>query len=185
MLAIASALLAQVAWPATRPFVLTSGVPDQLPQSGEDEVFPPPPRSRVGRVGGQGSAYAAVAVGGAAGALARYGLALALPPVPGYFPLATFLTNVIGGLLIGVLIVLLTETFTAHPLLRPLLVTGVLGGFTTFSTYAVDVQHLLAAHAVAVALGYLFGTLVAALAATWVGILLTRALSSALAGGVR
>jgi len=123
-------------------------------------------------------------VGGAAGALARYGLALALPPAPGHFPLATFLTNVIGGLLIGVLIVLLTETITAHPLLRPLLVTGVLGGFTTFSTYAVDVQHLLAAHAVGVALGYLFGTLVSALAATWVGILLTRALS-AFAGGVR
>jgi len=165
--------------------VLTSGVPDDLPQSGEDEVLPPPKRPLGQGGGGQGPAYAAVAVGGAAGALARYGLALALPPVPGQFPLATFLTNVIGGLLIGVLIVLLTETFTAHPLLRPLLVTGVLGGFTTFSTYAVDVQHLLAAHAIGVALGYLFGTLVSALAATWGGILLTRALSGALSGGVR
>ena len=147
-------------------------------------MLPPPRRPRAGQGGGPGLAYAAVAVGGAAGALARYGLALALPPVPGHFPLATFLTNVIGGLLIGVLIVLLTETFTAHPLLRPLLVTGVLGGFTTFSTYAVDTQHLLAAHAVGLALGYLFGTLVAALAATWLGILLTRALS-AFSGGVR
>jgi CrcB protein len=69
----------------------------------------------------------------------------------------------------------LTELTTAHPLARPFLVTGILGGFTTFSTYAVDVEHLLAAHAVGVALGYLLGTLAAALAATWVGILATRA----------
>jgi CrcB protein len=124
---------------------------------------------------GQGPAFGAVAAGGALGALARYGLALAIPPVPGHFPLATFLTNVIGGLLIGVLIVVLTELTTAHPLARPFLVTGILGGFTTFSTYAVDVEHLLAAHAVGVALGYLLGTLAAALAATWVGILATRA----------
>ncbi|MDT7668391.1 MAG: fluoride exporter, partial [Pseudonocardiales bacterium] len=104
---------------------------------------------------GQGPAFGAVAAGGALGALARYGLALAIPPVPGHFPLATFLTNVIGGLLIGVLIVVLTELTTAHPLARPFLVTGILGGFTTFSTYAVDVEHLLAVHAVGVALGYL------------------------------
>ena len=124
---------------------------------------------------GQGPAFGAVAAGGALGALARYGLAVAIPPVPGHFPLATFLTNVVGGLLIGVLIVVLTELTTPHPLARPFLVTGILGGFTTFSTYAVDVEHLLAAHAVGVALGYLLGTLVAALAATWVGILATRA----------
>lgn len=117
-----------------------------------------------------------VALGGALGALARYGLALALPVVPEEFPLATFLTNVVGGLLIGILVVLLTEVRHAHPLARPFLVTGILGGFTTFSTYAVDVEHLLAAHAVGTALGYLFGTLVCALLATWAGIAATRAI---------
>ncbi|HEY2098487.1 MAG: fluoride exporter [Pseudonocardiales bacterium] len=134
---------------------------------------------------GQGPAFGAVAAGGALGALARYGLALAIPPVPGHFPLATFLTNVVGGLLIGVLIVVLTELTTPHPLARPFLVTGILGGFTTFSTYAVDVEHLLAAHAVGVALGYLLGTLVAALAATWVGILATRAVGGLFSGADR
>jgi CrcB protein len=134
---------------------------------------------------GQGPAFGAVAAGGALGALARYGLALAIPPVPGHFPLATFLTNVVGGLLIGVLIVALTELTTPHPLARPFLVTGILGGFTTFSTYAVDVEHLLAAHAVGVALGYLLGTLVAALAATWVGILATRAVGGLFSGADR
>jgi CrcB protein len=134
---------------------------------------------------GQGPAFGAVAAGGALGALARYGLALAIPPVPGHFPLATFLTNVVGGLLIGVLIVVLTELTTPHPLARPFLVTGILGGFTTFSTYAVDVEHLLAAHAVGVALGYLLGTLVAALAATWVGILASRAVGGLFSGADR
>jgi CrcB protein len=134
---------------------------------------------------GQGPAFGAVAAGGAVGALARYGLALAIPAVPGHFPLATFLTNVVGGLLIGVLIVVLTELTTPHPLARPFLVTGILGGFTTFSTYAVDVEHLLAAHAVGVALGYLLGTLVAALAATWVGILATRAVGGLFSGADR
>jgi fluoride exporter len=133
---------------------------------------------------GQRPAFGAVAVGGALGALARYGLALAIPPVPGHFPLATFLTNVIGGLLIGVLIVVLTELTSPHPLARPFLVTGILGGFTTFSTYAVDVEHLLAAHALGVAVGYLLGTLVSALAATWVGILATRAVGGLFRRGV-
>ncbi|MCU1654969.1 MAG: CrcB-like protein [Pseudonocardia sp.] len=139
----------------------------------------------AGPLAGQGPAFGAVAAGGALGALARYGLALAIPPVPGHFPLATFLTNVVGGLLIGVLIVVLTELTTPHPLARPFLVTGILGGFTTFSTYAVDVEHLLAAHAVGVALGYLLGTLVAALAATWVGILATRAVGGLFSGADR
>lgn len=117
-----------------------------------------------------------IALGGALGALARYGLAIVLPAEPGRFPWATFLTNVVGGLLIGILVVLLTEIRQAHPLARPFLVTGILGGFTTFSTYAVDVQHLLAAHAIGTALVYLFGTLVCALLATWVGLAGTRAL---------
>lgn len=139
----------------------------------------------AGPLTGQGPAFAAVAVGGALGALARYGLSVALPPLPGHFPLATFLTNLAGGLAIGVLIVLLTEAYAAPPLLRPLLVTGVLGGFTTFSTYAVDVEHLLGARALAVALSYLLGTLAAALVATWAGVAGTRALVGARSGSAR
>jgi CrcB protein len=145
----------------------------------EDSGAPGPPTG-PGPLSGQGPSVAAVAAGGALGALARYGLAQALPPVPGQFPLATFLTNVAGGLLIGVLVVTLTELTTAHPLVRPFLVTGILGGFTTFSTYAVDVQHLLTRHAVGLALGYLFGTLAAALLATWGGMAATRAVGAAL-----
>ena len=128
----------------------------------------------------EGRTVAAVAAGGVLGALARYGTGLALPSAPGTFPLATFLVNVLGCLLMGVLIVTITELRQAHPLVRPFLGTGVLGGFTTFSTYAVDAQGLLRTGHLAIAGTYLAGTLAAAVAATWVGMWLTRT-----AGAVR
>lgn len=123
---------------------------------------------------GQAPVLAAVAVGGAAGALGRYGLGLALPHASGAFPWATFAVNVTGCLLIGVLIVLVTEWRTAPALVRPLLGTGVLGGYTTFSTYAVDAHEMLGAGRVAAAAAYVVGTLVAAIVATWLGMWLAR-----------
>ena len=159
-------------------------MPQEIPQSGEDVVSAPAPfRQRFagglsGPLAGQRRAFAVVAVGGALGALARYLLGLALPTEPNRFPTGTFIINVAGGLAIGVLIVLLTETFQAHPLLRPFLVTGILGGFTTFSTYCVDVEKLLAERAIGLAMGYLFGTLFAALAATWAGVAIASAIGS-------
>jgi CrcB protein len=123
---------------------------------------------------GQLPAVGAVAAGGTIGALARWAVGLALPPAPGGFPAGTFAINVGGGLLIGALLVVLTELTTPHPLLRPFLATGILGGFTTFSTYAVDVQHLVSAGRVGIAAAYLFGTPAAALVATWAGMALAR-----------
>src|SRR3954453_22441128 len=115
-----------------------------------------------------------VAVGGAGGGVARYGLSVGMPHRPGTFPWATFVTNVTGCLLIGVLTVLVTEVWAAHRLLRPFLGTGVLGGDTTFSTYAVDVQQLVDAGRARTGLLYLAGTLAAALAAVYAGIAVTR-----------
>jgi len=116
----------------------------------------------------------AISAGGVLGAEARYGLTVAWPHRPGQFPWATFVTNVTGCLLIGALMVLLTEVWTPHRLLRPFLGVGVLGGYTTFSTYAVDIQQLVAAHAARTALLYLAGTLLAALTAVYAGISVTR-----------
>lgn len=124
---------------------------------------------------GQAPALVAVSVGGAVGALGRYGLGLALPHDAGAFPGATFAINVSGCLLIGALIVLVTEWRPVHPLVRPLLGTGVLGGYTTFSTYAVDAHLMAAAARYATAAAYVVGTLLAAVAATWVGMRLARA----------
>jgi CrcB protein len=118
----------------------------------------------------------AIALGGAIGALARYGLAEAMPHRAGAFPWSTFLTNVSGCLLIGVLLVVITEVRTVHPLGRPFLGTGVLGGFTTFSTFAVDTERLLGDHPLT-AVAYFFGTVVAALLAVQTGVIVTRRLT--------
>jgi CrcB protein len=124
--------------------------------------------------GRDASIVGAVAAGGVLGALARYGLGVEFPHPRTGFPWATFGINVSGCLLIGVLVVMVTEGFAAHPLTRPFLGTGVLGGYTTFSTAMVDTQHLWNAGAAATGLAYLFGTLVAALVAATLGVLGAR-----------
>jgi CrcB protein len=121
-----------------------------------------------------GAVVAAVVAGGVIGALARYGLGVAFPRPRGGFPWATFGVNVSGCLLIGALIVLVTEGLAAHPLTRPFLGTGVLGGYTTFSTAMVDTQRLWTAGAAGTGLAYLFGTVAAALVAAHLGVLATR-----------
>jgi fluoride exporter len=94
-----------------------------------------PPAAAVRRVG-TGPIVAVVAVGGVLGALARYQAGLWWPPVSGRFDGTTLAINVLGCLLIGVLATVVVDLRTSHPLVRPFWVTGVLGGFTTFSTYA-------------------------------------------------
>jgi CrcB protein len=122
------------------------------------------------------SVLGVVSVGGAVGALARYGLGhLGASGATG-FPWVTFAINVSGCLLIGVLMVLVSDAWAGRRLLRPFLGTGLLGGYTTFSTYAVDAQQLMTAGRLGVALAYLVGTLVAALAAVYAGVTGTRAI---------
>ncbi|GAA3509332.1 CrcB protein [Streptosporangium album] len=119
----------------------------------------------------------AISAGGVLGALARHGLAVAFPHSPGGFPWAIFGVNVAGCLLIGVLMVLITEIWQAHRLVRPFLGVGVLGGFTTFSTYVVDIGRAVAAGAPRTALVYLAATVVGALAAVYTGTALTRVIT--------
>lgn len=126
---------------------------------------------------------AVVSIGGGLGAEARYGMTLLMPTMPGHFPWSTFLTNVVGCLCIGVLMVLITEIWSAHRLLRPFLGVGVLGGFTTFSTYAVEVRGLLQPGSLPVAFGYLAGTVTCALLAVLVGVALTRWVTGAVRRG--
>ena len=116
----------------------------------------------------------AIAIGGALGALARYGIGLALPSGPTGFPWATFWVNVSGCFLIGILMVFVTDVWTRQRLARPFLGVGVLGGYTTFSTYVVDIQRLVNHGAAGIALLYLGGTLFAAVLATATGIGLAR-----------
>uniref|UniRef100_A0AAU2VSD6 Fluoride-specific ion channel FluC n=1 Tax=Streptomyces sp. NBC_00008 TaxID=2903610 RepID=A0AAU2VSD6_9ACTN len=117
---------------------------------------------------------AVVALGGATGACARYGASLLWPTEAGGFPWTTLVVNVIGCAVIGVFMVVISEVWAAHRLVRPFFGTGVLGGFTTFSTYAVDIQRLVDGGRARSGLAYLGLTLLAALAAVWSAVWLTR-----------
>ena len=135
------------------------------------DVHVPAQRRELART--HGGVLAVIAVGGGLGALARYGISLWLPTTPGHFPWGTFLINVVGCFLIGVLMV----RWGQRPLLRPFLGVGILGGFTTFSTYAVETRALLTPGDVPIAMAYLFGTLAAAMLAVLAGVALMRALT--------
>jgi CrcB protein len=119
---------------------------------------------------------AMIAAGGAIGSSARYLIGLAWPTPSGSLPWATFVINVAGCALIGILMVLVSEVWTTHRLVRPFLGTGILGGFTTFSTYAVDIQGLLNDGYPITALLYLAITVISALVAVWATTTTTRAL---------
>jgi CrcB protein len=128
----------------------------------------------------------AISAGGGLGGLARYALGYEFPATHHGFPWTTFAVNVVGCLLIGVLMVLVSDVWRGHRLVRPFLGVGVLGGFTTFSTYVVDVQRLVDAGAAVTGLAYLVATVVAALAAVYTGVTLTRAATvRRRAGGAR
>jgi CrcB protein len=83
-------------------------------------------------------------------------------------------TNVVGCAVIGVFMVVITDVWAAHRLVRPFFGTGVLGGFTTFSTYAVDIQKLVDNGHPRTGLAYLAVTLIAALTAVWLAAAATR-----------
>ncbi|MFF3751551.1 fluoride efflux transporter CrcB [Streptomyces sp. NPDC002018] len=117
---------------------------------------------------------AAVALGAMCGAAARYGASLIWPTATAGFPWTTFAVNVTGCALIGVFMVMISDVWTAHRLVRPFVGTGVLGGYTTFSTYAVDIARLVDAGRARAGMAYLGLTLLAALAAVWAAVWVTR-----------
>ncbi|GAA3351150.1 fluoride efflux transporter CrcB [Amorphoplanes nipponensis] len=114
---------------------------------------------------------AAISAGGVVGAVTRYGVGLAWPHRPGGFPWSTWLVNVTGCLLIGVLLVLITRRRPDQRLIRPFWGIGVLGGYTTFSTASVDVLRV----APGTGLAYLGLTVIGALLAVWAGTAATEA----------
>jgi CrcB protein len=117
-----------------------------------------------------------ISLGGVIGATARHALELAWPTQSGTLPWATLVTNTSGCLLIGMLMVQVVEVGRAHPLLRPFLGVGILGGYTTFSTYAVQSRDLWAHGHSAVAAVYLALTPALALGAASGGVFLARSM---------
>jgi CrcB protein len=112
----------------------------------------------------------AVAVGGALGSVGRYAVGLALPHSHGQFPWGTALVNISGSAAMGVLVVWVMSMRQPHPWLRPFLGVGLLGGWTTFSAYALDFHTLVTTGHGQVAAVYLLGSLVVGVAAVGVGI---------------
>jgi fluoride exporter len=118
-----------------------------------------------------------VALGGAIGSVGRYVVGLwAAQAFGATFPWGTFTVNVVGSLLIGVLATLSDEVGTIGPQGRALLVVGVLGGFTTFSSFSLDTVRLVQENELVHAAAYVVGSLALSFVAVLAGIGLARAL---------
>ena len=97
---------------------------------------------------------AAIAAGGAAGALLRVALARSYAPGPGSWPWVTFAVNLVGAFLLGYFVTRLQERLPLSAYRRPLLGTGFCGALTTFSTMQLELLHMLDRHHYGLALGY-------------------------------
>jgi CrcB protein len=111
----------------------------------------------------------AICIGASTGALARWGLGLWLSP-GGVIPWGTLAANLIGGYLIGVCIAVFQAMPQMDPLWRLLLITGFLGGLTTFSSFSAEVVSLLMAERYALALGTATAHVAGSLLMTVIGI---------------
>ncbi len=116
-----------------------------------------------------------VGLGGAVGGLARLGVASVLPHAPGTWAWSTLVANASGCFALAALAALLAARFPTSHDLRLLLGTGVLGGYTTFSTFTVDVLDLLRAGREPMAGAYIGVSVASMLLATVVGLRLARA----------
>lgn len=121
---------------------------------------------------------AMVAAGGAVGASLRFlvghwSLRLLGPG----FPWGTLIVNVLGSFVMGLLAVILMERYPgAFGRFAPLLLTGLLGGFTTFSAFSLDALALIERGKTGLALGYVGSSVLLSLAAVWLGLMLGRSL---------
>ena len=110
--------------------------------------------------------WVVVALGGALGAMARFGISTYwLPVAPGKFPWSTLIVNIAGSFLIGVLYIVIVEKALWSHQWRILLMTGFLGALTTFSTFSVESVNLIQRGQVSLAVGYGVSTLICCIAA--------------------
>ena len=119
----------------------------------------------------------AIAVGGAFGSVLRYGLSTWVHTLVGRsFPFGTLAVNVLGCLAMGILFVLLVERMGESAVWRAGLLIGVLGGFTTFSTFSIETFNLVEQGAMVKAAVNMAASLILCVGATWLGVILARQL---------
>jgi CrcB protein len=115
-----------------------------------------------------------IAAGGALGSVARWGVATALPHRASEVAWGTVIANVAGSFLLGLLMAFVLDVWADRRFVRPFFGVGVLGGFTTFSTYELDARGLIASGRAGLALAYVAGAVLAALLAVTVGVIAGR-----------
>lgn len=119
----------------------------------------------------------AIGIGGALGSMARFGLSTWIYALLGRnFPYGTFVVNVLGCLAMGILFVLFTDRFADSSVLRAGVLIGVLGGFTTFSSFSIETFNLFEQGEAAKAGLYILGSLALCVTSTWLGVLIGRQL---------
>lgn len=121
----------------------------------------------------------AVALGGAFGSVLRYLMnngITALVKTP--FPAGIMVVNILGGLIMGILIALFAEQTQASQWMRSFLMVGILGGFTTFSTFSADTVLLWQRGEMIQSVAYAGGSVVLSIAALLAGMMLVKGLSA-------
>ena len=119
----------------------------------------------------------AIGIGGAIGSLLRFWMSTWVHSFAGRgFPYGTLTVNVLGCLVMGVLFVVLTERLSDNVVLRAGLLIGVLGGFTTFSSFSIETFNLMEQGAHLKALANMALSLVLCVGGTWLGVIIGRQL---------
>ena len=121
--------------------------------------------------------YLAIAFGGALGAVSRYWLTVSIERFNGTgFPLGTFMVNLLGSFLIGLLYILFAEKLSVADQWRPVIITGFLGAMTTFSTFSLDALLLFQQGQYNTALFYVLSSVMICIFAAYVGMQIARIL---------
>jgi len=113
-----------------------------------------------------------IAFGGAIGSLTRYLIGIFLQNTKSGFPLSTFLVNVIGSFAIGIIFYVLKDTNNEN--LKAFIIIGLLGGFTTFSAFSIDVLNLIIEKQYFTSMLYISMTFICSLSAVFLGFLFVR-----------
>jgi len=114
--------------------------------------------------------YLLVGLGGALGAMARYGIGTAVPAPANGFPAATFLINIVGSIAMGVLVGTLAKTTPQYQNeIRLFVAVGIFGGFTTFSSFSLDAIAMIERGDFVLASAYIVGSVLLSLTGLWLG----------------